>query len=451
MSAFSFNILSPRAGNPAPETPSGATPTPASTSAPPLMPPAPKMGGLVQTSKDEFTPWTGGKPNLDWTALDALEPNMFRSPNQQRSLYTKSSTDGFNFRTTGLTTQFGKADNFKQFADKVLEHLQDTGMDTISYLPDPAEPTVRMLSVVTHHSRFTFDSVCDGSTALSASFDYYDSQNDMAAIKFLLNSLSSELEAILKLKIKVTDKFTIVWMYLVGIVTSTSVEKWNTTKEELKALAPSQYPGEDVFALAHDYLTYCEQLDAAGQFNLTLTLNMVDGFILAGGTDIHVNTVYRAPLTDLRNKLAQALREVRFMEKPAAERHMASKSLTFHEICKFAEDHYKELKDSKKWPPAMHAQDSTAVATPFTSLANNVSITSVGSLTQLQFLALMQAGFAGKGACHIYGKMDHWANCCLKKKKKKNPCTPSLTSRLTRSGAQFLLTLAPLSPRRLET
>ena len=96
----------------------------------------------MQTSKDEFTPWTGGKPNLDWTALDALEPNMFRSPNQQRSLYTKSSTNGFNFRTTGLTTQFEKADNFKQFADKVLEHLQDTGMDTISYLPDPAAPTV---------------------------------------------------------------------------------------------------------------------------------------------------------------------------------------------------------------------------------------------------------------------------------------------------------------------
>lgn len=138
-------------------------------------------------------------------------------------------------------------------------------------------------------------------------------------------------------------------------------------------------------------------------------LNMVDGFLLAGGISHHVESVYHHPLHDLRNKLDMALCEVTFMEKPVAEHHMASLSLsTFQDICKFAEDHYHKLKDTSKWPPAQQAQDSKAIATPFTSLMNNV----LGNLTQPQFLMLMQAGFASgghKGACHKCGK-GHWAN-----------------------------------------
>jgi hypothetical protein len=103
-------------------------------------------------------PWTGGKPKVDWTGLDAFTPTMFRSPNQQWSLYTKSTMDGYNFHTTGLTTKLGKTDNFKHFSEKVMKHLKNTGLDTISYLPDPADP-MHMLSV----SRFSFDTVRDAS------------------------------------------------------------------------------------------------------------------------------------------------------------------------------------------------------------------------------------------------------------------------------------------------
>jgi hypothetical protein len=182
------------------------------------------MGDLLQTSKDEWTPWTGGKPKVDWTGLDASAPTMFRSPNQQRSLYTKSATDGYNFRMTGLTTKFGKTDNFKQFSEKVMKHFKNTGLDMISYLPDPADPT-RMLSVVTHHSRFSFDAVRDASDILCPSYDYYDGQNVIAAIDFfLLDSLSKDLKAIINLKMSESDSFVVIWMYLVGVVTSTSVK-----------------------------------------------------------------------------------------------------------------------------------------------------------------------------------------------------------------------------------
>ena len=103
----------------------------------PLMPTKPIMGGIVQTSMDEWTPWTGGKPMIDWTGLDPTAPVMFRSPNQQQSLYTKSATDGYNFRMTGLTVKFGKNNNFKKFSENALQYCSSghTEYSTIAASP----------------------------------------------------------------------------------------------------------------------------------------------------------------------------------------------------------------------------------------------------------------------------------------------------------------------------
>jgi hypothetical protein len=90
---------------------------------------------------------------------------MFTSPNQQQSLYMKSVMDSYNYCTSmGFTTKFSKSNNFKHFSKKVLEHLKDTSMDTISYLLDPADST-KVFSVVTHHLWFTFASVCEARCA----------------------------------------------------------------------------------------------------------------------------------------------------------------------------------------------------------------------------------------------------------------------------------------------
>lgn len=166
---------------------------------------------------------------------------------------------------TGLTIKFGKNDNFKKFSVKVMEHLRDTGMDTILYLPDPADK-LRMLSVVSHHSHFSFDSVCEDSNLLFPSFNNYydDAQNVMSAIKFLLDLLSLDLQDIIMLKWSKSNTFIIIWMYLVGVVTSTSVEKWDMLKTKLKAIVPSQYAGEDMNLLVHDYMTHRKTLNAAG-------------------------------------------------------------------------------------------------------------------------------------------------------------------------------------------
>ena len=35
-------------------------------------PKSPKMGGIIQIGKDEYMPYTGGKPNALWTALEVV-------------------------------------------------------------------------------------------------------------------------------------------------------------------------------------------------------------------------------------------------------------------------------------------------------------------------------------------------------------------------------------------
>ena len=44
------------------------------------------MGGLVALKKDEWSAWTGGKPNSDWTELESIVSDN-TSPNQLRPVY----------------------------------------------------------------------------------------------------------------------------------------------------------------------------------------------------------------------------------------------------------------------------------------------------------------------------------------------------------------------------
>jgi hypothetical protein len=135
------------------------------------------MGGVVQTSKDEWSAWTGGKPQVNWSGLDASAPKMYESPNQLRTSYTKTAQDSYNYRKTGLSTKFDKTHDFSRFVVAVWEKLVDCGMDTIAFLPDPEDPT-NMLSVVSNHSRFSSRWVSTESAKLVSQFDTYDTQND---------------------------------------------------------------------------------------------------------------------------------------------------------------------------------------------------------------------------------------------------------------------------------
>ena len=115
-------------------------------------PPKPIMGGLLQLSEKEYMAWTGGKPKVDWSGLDDEKPSFVTAP-VYRPVGYKSVTS-HNDRVTPLKHRFSRNSELEVFVTAVANHLKQNGLDTISYLPDPADET-EMKSVVEHHGRYT--------------------------------------------------------------------------------------------------------------------------------------------------------------------------------------------------------------------------------------------------------------------------------------------------------
>ena len=192
-------------------------------------PRTPKMGGIVRLTKDEWAAWTGGKPKYKWKGLDDAANTEHTSPNQLRPTYASSAQKGYNYRRDGMTTKFKKGDQLTTFVTKVWNHLVDTGMDTIAYLPDPENSKV-MTNVVKCHSRFTIDSARSFKDDASDWFDKYDKTNDKAARHFVLESLDEDLKDKVEDKLEDDDTFTVTWLTFIKAIQSVSIERFKSLK-----------------------------------------------------------------------------------------------------------------------------------------------------------------------------------------------------------------------------
>ena len=121
----------------------------------PFRPTKPKMGGLIQTGREDWTPWVGGKPKSDWTALAESSP-MFIDPRQYRPTSAGSAQKSKAYRMVPVEPKLSKGSNLLDFLKNFQKRLETHGLDTVTYLPDPENPQ-EVLSVLTHHSRYTRD------------------------------------------------------------------------------------------------------------------------------------------------------------------------------------------------------------------------------------------------------------------------------------------------------
>ena len=133
--------------------------------------------------------------------------------------------------------------DFWIFCNKVHDHLEDTGMDSISYLPDPHN-RMNMISVVTNYSCFTLEHLISTWKGFKGLLDPYDQSNNQAAIKFLHAFIVSELDWLLHEQMDAQDSFIMVWMHLVKLVMTSSVEKYEPLKTRIKGRLPSHYKGQ---------------------------------------------------------------------------------------------------------------------------------------------------------------------------------------------------------------
>ena len=111
------------------------------------------------------------------------------------------------------------------------------------------------------------------------------------------------------------------WLHLTDLVLSSSVDKFEGIKEQIKKHLPSQYKGEDIIKLSQDFQTNPKELIIAGQYDHNLTFKMLKIFLLAGGNSYEAD-MYHHKLQNMEMKLNVALKLVATMDKSDATKYL---------------------------------------------------------------------------------------------------------------------------------
>ena len=267
-----------------------------------------------------------------------------------------------------------------------------------------------MTNVAKAHARYTVQAAKALAEAQVVLYDKYDRTNDMAARTYLLALLAVSNKKVAE-KLDEADSFPVVWLQFLKSVQSTSIERFEDLKATIKARLPSQYPGENVEVLAAHFRKDANELTTAGQHDHNLTLGMLKTFLLAAGGSGNKKFCFR-PFRSVKQRLEQALLDIGFKGKEAANLNIQVEKLTYKDIwCTHAEDTYRTLHDRKKWPPARHARDSKAHPAAFGHLAN-AFITRAEVSNLMQSKPSANGSDTKKGTCHNCGKPGHWSREC---------------------------------------
>jgi hypothetical protein len=274
-------------------------------------------------------------------------------------------------------------------------------MDSIAYVEDPADSLV-MSNVIKEYTRFTLNIAQKALNHQAPLYDKYNRENDRTTVEFLLDSLDPNLTRKLHKRIKENDNFPMIWIQLLKLVQSTSIERFENlcTKKKIKSCSASNYLGEDIelhaAAFHHDAL----ELATAGQYKHNLTLSMLKIFIAAGGAN---NGNYQFPLRLVKKDLNEALFAIPHMSCAGADKFMVKKGLTYKDICTVAEDKmasslaHQGLQGLTRW-----------ICKPDQSSCSNVDLSS----------QRWSGDSRQKGSCHKCGSLDHWKRDCPKNKSK---------------------------------
>ena len=321
----------------------------------------PLMGSTEETysGSESFYYAFGGAPLPDWSGI-ADKSKRRLTDLCFRPLDPVSGQKSSVYRTTGLVKPYTQDQKLAEFQLKVWDHLEKYGLDTVGYLPDPSSPT-SVLSVVTHHARFTGDltKAAASSTTLFARFDSWDRKHDLEAKEFLLNSLDDEVKRGLEPFVVKEDAFAMTWLKLVHYLVTTTAKTYDDMKEVLRLKRPQNYSGQDIEQMSGDVLVLAKELDNAGYYVHSLTLNIVDSFLSASqdpqGTFHHA-------MNTLRTKVDDMVQETVFLSKTDQDLKFASAKLTYTDVCLKAVKCYRDLKHTNKWEPAKLPKDRQAPA-----------------------------------------------------------------------------------------
>jgi hypothetical protein len=206
-------------------------------------------------------------------------------------------------------------------------------MDTIMHV----KSLNLMVNIVKDFEQVTLDHVRTESEYCQNLFDDYDRDNDTTARLYLENSLDPTLSRELVLRQEVDDSAAVTWMRILRLVSDGLVERFNFSKEELKALSPTKEPGESILEYSNKARRICRELDRAQQFDWILVLSIVKALC-------HVSVEsFRAMWHPKRIALDAVLSDCAFLSKVAAKKVLIKEGYHYSSIRDKAEEAYKSL------------------------------------------------------------------------------------------------------------
>jgi hypothetical protein len=106
-----------------------------------------------------------------------------------------------------MTTPFSPTSSLINFRNAVWDYFTDCGMDSIAYPPDP-ENKLLTTNIVKSHSRYTIQTAKALRAKQHMLYNKYEKNNNHAAVKFVLSSLSPALMIKIKRRWKTRIRFT---------------------------------------------------------------------------------------------------------------------------------------------------------------------------------------------------------------------------------------------------
>jgi hypothetical protein len=361
----------------------------------------PTMGVITVSSSGTVGAYVGGKPLYDWSGLDpttipAASPNMYRGESH------KSAKDYY-YRVKGLDKKIGPKDDLRETCRNVFDHLETFGLDTISYLPNPANPTI-MESVAEKPNVFSKAYVLTQIPKYQALWDSYDQLNDMAATKFLLASFNDEILRKVRDALASTTKPTFIqtWMTFVEQIRVISVGRLESLQRLVELRVPTQYPGQNLETMAAHNIRDIVDLEQAGWYSLNTGNTMVRNFASANSECAAFTWFSQSFLS--RHEAATT--HCFHMNKNECRAYMESQGFGYETICILFADYYRKANQDGRWLPTKTVRDNHGAPRNFANQAKIKAMTLVQNGTP--------AGTTqGKtGNCNNCGQAGHWAREC---------------------------------------
>ena len=315
---------------------------------------------------------------------------------QAPSILFESATDAHH----GLMTYIGL----------VHRHFVEYGMDALFYFVTPVGSWV---SILDGHSQFTREEVYKQAMALFAAkddaskslpserYDVFDVQNLRFSAAFILASISPALRSQVLTKAgKDYDNGPIVWMYVMGLVQSSSyrgIKLLQRTFEERKLKSEN---GENVIKhtikLREDY----RKLFNSNMVPHDSLMTTIDSLV-----DCSTST-FAVWASTKQIAISRFLKEN--AGKTASALSMITDAPTIEAICDEADDEYQSLLESGLWTAIDSKKDIDAAPTAFLIEKLTKTIDRISANQEKK-----------EGTCWTCGKLGHTSPKCPDKKTKK--------------------------------